>query len=569
MSWSGNFWIKQYPKREINMNMTPSQEKAINSNSKSVLILAGAGSGKTATTISKIAKLIESGINPSSVLCLTFTRKAANEMKERLSDMIGRDKAKKIWAGTFHSICYRILMQFGNHIGYQTNGSKITVITADESNLLMKKIIENYGYKGTQKEISDAKNLLAHKGVVPENPEIARIIKEYYTKLRESNSIDYDKLLLEVSFLFQKCNQARDHYHNRFKYIFVDEYQDTDTMQYSLHELINPDYLFVVGDVDQSIYSFRGAEISIIQNFKKDHKESEVILLEECFRCCDSIVEKANKLISHNKNRFDKKLIGKTGKNGLFEVYFGDAFSLANYVSENLAFEMPGDIAVIGRTHNVLKELETAFFEIGLDTHRVGADMQYIEQSAQFQKILCLLRLNANVKDNIAFMKLSQLECFDLESVWQSANLRGCSWFESYQEKEKYKHDLNKRIFDVVEEILINCQIDSKIKDFFDGKKDFTGIEFLEDYQIRDQHYELEKKDPDKITLITAHAAKGLEWKNVVIAEFTEKCFPSVLAVKSGNIEEERRLAYVSFTRAAERLVIFHGKNKSCFLGEI
>lgn len=555
------------------MNHTPAQLKAINSDSKAMLVIAGAGSGKTATTIARIARLVSEGTNPASILCLTFTRKAANEVKERLAKKIGENSAKKIWTGTFHAISYRILMQWGSKIGYQTNNRAITVATPEESDELLKQIIKAYDYSGTVKSIAEAKSILAHDGTEPEDLNIKRIIAEYHARLKECNAVDFDQLLLEVQKLFEVSPEALEFYRTKFQHIFVDEYQDTDKVQYNLHEVLTPKHLFCVGDSDQAIYGWRGANVNIILNFEKDHPGAEVIKLEHCFRCADEIVQRANSLIEKNQNRIEKTLIGATGKDGDFEVEAAKAEDLAFYIAENMAFENPGEIAVIARTHRTLEKIEQACRKLNLDVLRVGKTTAEIEQDDSFKFMYAMLRLQMNPRDNMAFLTANRIGFReDLKETWKYANLHGCSWYEA-SGAMSYVVTPEQDLIEFYRECceLLDCKNNQTVIDFFaENWPEITADDWLEKYQLKDNHLELEKRRPDTITLITAHASKGLEWDNVLIADFNEQYFPSKMALREGHVEEERRLAYVAFTRARNRLLIFRNPEKvpSRFIAE-
>lgn len=556
------------------MNHTPAQLQAINSDSKNILVIAGAGSGKTATTIARIARLVEQGANPASILCLTFTRKAANEVKERLAKKIGESAAKKVWAGTFHAISYRILMQWGSKIGYQTNsGRAITVVTPEDSDELLKQIMKAYDYRGTAKSLNEAKSILAHDGTEPEDLNIKRIIAEYHARLKECNAVDFDQLLLEVQKLFEVCPDALEFYRTKFQRIFVDEYQDTDKVQYNLHEVLTPKHLFCVGDSDQAIYGWRGANVGIILNFEKDHPGAEVIKLEHCFRCADSIVERANTLIEKNQNRIDKTLIGATGKDGDFETTGWKAEDLAFYIAEYMAFENPGEIAVIARTHRSLEIIEQACQKMNLDVLRVGKATAAIEQDESFRFMFAMLRLKMNPRDNMAFLTANKIGFGeDLKEVWGRANTFGCSWYEASTAISflvTSEQDLIEFYRECCE--LLDCNYNQTVIDYLqENWPGITADDWLEQYQLRDGHLELEKRRPDTITLITAHASKGLEWDNVLLADFNEGVLPSKMALREGRIEEERRLAYVAFTRARNRLLVFHNpeNHPSRFIAE-
>lgn len=549
------------------MNPTKSQQKAIDSNAKAMLLVAGAGSGKTATLIARIKRLVAENVSPSSILCLTFTKKAANEIKERLAKQIGESAAKKIWIGTFHAISYRILSQWGSKIGYQTDsGRAITVITPEESAVLLREIINAYGYKDALKSVDEARSLMAHDGTEPEDLNIKRIIGEYHARIKECNAVDFDLLLLEVQKLFAFCPAALEFYQAKFDHIFVDEYQDTDQVQYNLHEILKPKHLCCVGDSDQAIYGWRGANVSIILAFEKDHPGAEVIRLEECFRCGDVIISRANSLIANNVNRIDKTLIGATGKDGVFEANDKSTPShIAEYLSEYMAFENPAQIAVISRTHRALEQIELACRGVALDVLRVGKATAEIEAEETFQFMRAYLRLQLNPRDNIAFLTANRIGFRqELKEIWNYANLHGCSWYEAYGDDEPVTVERSLTSFYCASCAYIEAEpVESVIEYMSHFWPEITADDFLAAYQIRDNQLELEKKNNDKITLITAHAAKGLEWDNVLIADFNENTFPSKMALRSGNLEEERRLAYVAFTRARNRLLVFYDPEKT------
>lgn len=542
-------------------NFTTAQQQAIDTNSPAVLAVAGAGAGKTRCVVARIERLVKDGCNPASILCLTFTRKAARELKERLGKTIG-NQARRIWAGTFHAISYRILMQWGGKIGYQTTeGRSITVTTPEEAENLFREIMQSYNYKGTIRDIDKARSELAHAGTEPEEPNISRIINEYKVKLMECNAIDFDGLLLEVRRLFENCLPALEYYQNKFDHIFVDEYQDTDRIQYNLHELLRPRNLFVVGDADQGIYSWRGAELSIIQGFQTDHPGAEVIKLEHCFRCGDEIVRRANNLIGHNRQRIDKTLIGATGTQGEFRGYFESCPEfIAEILADELTFEDPKQIAVIARKHSILEGIEKACNKIGLAVHRVGAASRAVEDSESFKAFLSLAKLAVNPRDNLAFLTANKLLFhIDIRQVWSEANRFGSSWFEALPFEEILSIRLptgEEPAVQAYARLFGNAGTPAAIDflgEYFPG---LSISEFLEAYATKDMHTELENPR-EAITLITSHASKGLEWDHVLIAEFDEGTLPSNWAIREGNLEEERRLAYVAMTRARKSVRVF------------
>lgn len=560
--------------------MTPSQQRAVDSNASAILVVAGAGSGKTRVLVHRIARLIQDGCPSSSILVLTFTRKAARELKERLSALIGEKEARKIWAGTFHAISYRMMAKWGEKIGYKTTGENhITIIIPEEREILLDHIRSEYGWKGTAKDLEEAMGELAHRGEWPDDPDLCRIIREYHACLRECNALDFDQILLETHRLFRECPEALAYYRSKFVHVMVDEYQDTDTTQYRLHEVLDPANLFCVGDPRQAIYGWRGAEVEIIMGFERDHPGAEVIHLLECFRCGRPILDAANLLISRNPE--GKRELIPTVEEGKVEVFQGGPDSVAEFLSENLIGTLPASVGVLARTHGKLNQvLEKGTFCHGLDLHKVGANMNEVKGSRTWKFFQAIVRLVINPRDNIAWESFGAswfgLTPKEREATKNLSRSSGCARMEAMEE-------LGIRGHGDFSEIL--AKKDISIGEFFDL---FSGIprpgetwltperffganptqskmalaEWLVWIQTADMHAEIEEAG-NKTQLLTAHAAKGLEWDVVVLVGFDRGVFP----LKRPPIEEERRLAHVAFTRAKKRLVIFTEK-PSEFLAE-
>lgn len=564
------------------MTLTESQKRAIFSPAPAILVVAGAGSGKTSVATKRIARLISDGTDPGSILVITFTRKAARELKTRLEKLIG-PQARKIWCGTFHAISYRILAQWGERIGYQTTGGRsISVVSPDESEIMLDNIVQEYGWKGSMKTVEEAKSILAHTMKNPDDPDLQRIIREYHARLRECNAVDFDQLLLEVHRLFRECPEALAFYRNRFTHVFVDEYQDTDHAQYSLHEVLAAPNLFCVGDPDQAIYGWRGADVSIILDFETAHPGAEVIKLEECFRCGRPIVEAANNLIFRNKDRIEKRLV-PTIEEGDVSVKTGEAQNVAGFLSEDLAFADPAEVAVIARTHNELEKVLQAGEILGLDLHKVGAKSDAILGSYEFKTFLAVLRMAINPRDSIAWHcfggKWTGLQDQERQAIQKKAILDGCSPIETYLETFPKSKLTEIRVHTTRTVWMWFCvwmttQMDrinsthEAIWKYLDANvnHDLSPEDFMVWIQTRDNQAELERGQ-DRITLLTAHACKGLEWDTVILAGFDQKTFPSARALREGHLEEERRLGYVAMTRARKRLVIFTD-NPSQFIRE-
>lgn len=561
--------------------MTESQQKAIDSTAQAILVVAGAGSGKTRVLVHRIARLIHSGIPASSILVLTFTRKAARELKSRLATLIGEKESRPIWAGTFHAISYRMLAKWGEKIGYQTTGGRsITIITPEEREILIGNIVRDYDYSGKKEDIASAFSELAHRGTWPDDPDLARIIREYHAQLRECNALDFDQILLEVHRLFNECPEALAYYRSKFVHVMVDEYQDTDTIQYRLHDILDPANLFCVGDPRQAIYGWRGAEVEIIMGFERDHPGAEVIDLLECFRCAEPILDAANNLIERNPE--GKKRLIPTHPEGKVEIRKGGPNAVAEFISEDLASLPPNSIAVLARTHWQLERiLAMGTMSYGLDLHKVGASLNEVKASKTWKYFQALVRLAINHRDNIAFETFAAdwlgLSLEERRAVKGHSMANGCARLEACRELGVGKLDEFDRIsalkqFPVARLYAEFAGIprpgETWLKDefFFDIANDprteqacLLPAEWILWTQTADMHAELEAA-AEKTQLLTAHAAKGLEWDVVILAGFDKHQFPSKRASGDGHLPEERRLAYVAFTRAKKRLVIFTEK---------
>ncbi|MBF0501466.1 MAG: ATP-dependent helicase [Candidatus Riflebacteria bacterium] len=562
------------------MTETASQLTAINSTSSAILNVAGAGSGKTTTIVNRIARLIKEGTNPESILCLTFTRKAANELKQRLQVKIG-DVARRIWTGTFHSVSYRILAKWGERIGYKTTGGQaIAVVPPDEATEIFDGVVELYGWKGAKKALADAKQTLAHDGKWSEDPNIVRIIREYWSILRACNAVDFDQLLLEVHRLFQECPDALQAHKNRIEHIFVDEYQDTDHQQYHLHEVISPKNLYAVGDPDQAIYGWRGADVGIILDFEKAHEGAEIIKLEECFRCGTPIVKAANRLIGHNEDRIEKTLIPVID-GGEIEVLKGGPELIARLLKDEVEFNSPDQVAVIGRTHDTLDVCLEACQNKDIPVFKVGAKTREIEGSKGWKNFHAAVRLALNPSDDLAFHRrgayLLRIELSEKDALKNRAISAGTGVWAQYI-KENPKNIISQlRFAPEFQSVRALAMLWKKTDDslgqaFIDELGEtcpnLTPAQWLEYLAGKDMHTELEKGSKGKVTFLTAHAAKGLEWDVVYVIGFDQGEFPKQKSIREKRLEEERRLSYVAFTRARNRLVLVHEKEPSQFVKE-
>lgn len=576
--------------------MTQAQLQAVESGRRNIIVEAGAGSGKTRTMVHRIAMLHREGLPLSSVLVLTFTRKAALEMRDRLAQLVGEDSCRGMWLGTFHAVSYRILREWGERIGYQTTGGcSISVITPEESEAVWKEIQEAYRWRGTQATIEAARKALAHRGEEPTDPDLRRMLAEYARRLRENNATDYDGLLLEVHRLFRECPEALEHYRQRFVHVMVDEYQDTDVVQYNLHEILvgRPaaeagigGNLFAVGDARQAIYSWRGASVEIILGFAASHPQTETIALLDCFRCSPQITAAANALIANNPEG-RRGLVSRVAPGAPVEARAGGADEIAAFLADDLAFEAHGGIAVIARTHRTLEYVEQACQALALPIHRVGGGAS-VEKSATWREFNAVLRCFSNPRDGIAWsvalpwFRFSDGQAAKLRKLAveqggtpMQALLASCRTVAS-DRFLALVNDQQTTVLAVLGEAadIARSWPEAEIEQAaarivaLGGESD-TCAAWLERMAQRDMHTELESKTREgQITLITAHASKGLEWDIVLVVGMDEGEWPSARSIREKHLGEERRLAYVAMTRARRRLVLFTRKQPSRFITE-
>ncbi|HJG48461.1 MAG TPA: DNA helicase PcrA [Facklamia tabacinasalis] len=629
------------------------QQEAVYTTDGPVLIAAGAGSGKTSVLTHRIAYLLEEKkIKPWNVLAITFTNKAANEMKERVEKLVGPE-ASSIWVSTFHSMCARILRREATQIGYTQNFS---IIDQGEQQTLMKRVLKElnldskrFNYKEMLWVIDAAKN----EGQMPdafaaENTDYlgniqSNVYKLYQQKLKTSNAMDFNDLILLTVKLLQENEDVRLFYQNKFQYIHVDEYQDTNETQYllvkTLADLLKN--ICVVGDADQSIYGWRGANMENIMNFEKDYPDAKVILLEQNYRSTQSILNAANSVIEKNINRKDKKLWSDKAQGNKVKFYLAESDSEeARYVIQQI-FETKedqkrsnSDYAILYRTQAQSRNLEDQLLKANLPYKIVGGLKFYSRK--EIQDTLAYLRLIDNLADNLSFNRIVNVpkrgigptSIAKLAEFAESLNL---GWFEaidqlgnsnlsaSLQTKFVRFSDMIKRLRQQAEYLTLSElvaevweQSDYKqslqeegtleatnrlenLDEFASVTKEFDQMDLEEiietDPDFADEADEsteepldtqsprirltlfltelslvsdtTEEESVDQITLMTMHAAKGLEFPYVFIVGMEEGLFPLSRASESDDeLEEERRLAYVGMTRAEEQLYLTAARSR-------
>ena len=603
------------------------QREAVRHTDGPLLILAGAGSGKTRVLTHRIAYLIEElGVNPWNILAITFTNKAAGEMRQRVDNLVGFG-SESIWVSTFHSMCVRILRRFIDRLGYD---SRFTIYDTDDQKTLMKAVCKKVDIDTKQfKErmllsvISSAKNEM----ILPEEFElnaggdfaqlkIAKVYREYEAQLKANNALDFDDLLVKTVQLLQTQPDVRENYQERFRYIMVDEYQDTNTVQFKLVRLLAGKYrnLCVVGDDDQSIYKFRGANIRNILDFEKEYPDAKVIKLEQNYRSTGNILNAANGVISNNKGRKDKTLWTANGegeKIGLRQ--FDTAYDEAEFIAEDIKKEVRdgasyNDNAVLYRTNAQSRLLEEKFIAMNIPYKIVGGINFYARR--EIKDILAYLKTVDNGQDDLSVRRIINVPkrgigLTTINRIQEAADERGISFYEALLAPEMipgagrsaskldsfaalieyFKGQAEKEsLTDLLNEILDmtgyaqNLEADDEIdaesrlqnieellnkaaayeEDCEDRGEKATLSGFLEEVALVADIDSLEE-DQDYVVLMTLHSAKGLEFPHVYLAGMEDGLFPSYMTITGDDpeeLEEERRLCYVGITRAEQQLTL-------------
>ena len=605
------------------------QKEAVMTTEGPLLILAGAGSGKTRVLTHRIAYLIEEkGVNPWNIMAITFTNKAAGEMRERVDQMV-TDGAGTVWVSTFHSSCVRMLRRFADTIGYDPS---FTIYDTDDSKSVMKDVCKklNIDTKKLKErtilnQISGAKN----EGIGPEAFEIkaaatypaaivAKAYKEYQNILKKNNAMDFDDLLVNTVEMFRTHPDVLEYYQNRMHYIMVDEYQDTNSIQFEFVKLLaeKNHNLCVVGDDDQSIYKFRGANIYNILNFEKYFPEAKVVKLEQNYRSTQNILDAANAVIANNKGRKDKHLwTGEGAGNLLHFRQFDNAVEEAEFIARDIAAKKRSAVAdynecaVLYRTNIQSRLLEEQFIRVGIPYNVVGGVNFYSRR--EIKDLLAYLKTIDNGADDLAVKRIINVPRrgigpTTIEKVQAYADEKGISFFEALQDyayiptlgrsgakidpfvmlirvfrAKAETYSLSELVKDVIkttgyieqlsadtdeeaQERLDNIdEFISKVVSFEEENETATLSEFLAEVALVSDIDNVETAN--RVMLMTLHSAKGLEFEHVYLAGMEDGVFPgymSIMADAPEEIEEERRLAYVGITRAKVDLTFTCAKSR-------
>ena len=623
---------------ELLKGLNDEQRQAVVEKEGALLVLAGAGSGKTKVLTTRIVNLVKSGVNPYKILAVTFTNKAAKEMRERLSKMIGEEVVKKMWVGTFHNICGRILRfdieNYKSPDGRKWDNNYVIYDEAD-TNTIIKNAIKKlnidektFAPKLVKAAISNAKSKMqdaytfATRARDYRSQKISEIYYEYEKQLLANNAIDFDDMLLLTVNLLSTNEEVRNKYHERFSHILVDEFQDTNISQYMLirhlysngktDEELKGRSLCVVGDVDQSIYSWRGADYKIILNFQIDYKNAKLIKLEKNYRSVGTILDAANAIIVNNTERLSKNLYSTKGQGDKIDIYeaqdeSGEAYYIANKIRNNV--RNLNDCAVLYRTNSQSRAIEEAFISQGISYRMVGG-LKFYDRK-EIKDLIAYLKLIYNRHDsqslkriiNVPKRSIGDTTVKKLQDIASQMDYSIYEVIQNIEEYEDFSSGVKSKLKNFVELIdrLDKNRTSLSLPEFIafiieetgylaelkqeDTEESQSRIENLQelvnvarDFSPEDETNILGEflaqvalvsdldETPDAenaVTLMTLHAAKGLEFDTVLLAGLEEGIFPHSRSLNNNTeMEEERRLMYVGVTRAKQKLYITFAKRR-------
>ncbi len=615
---------------EILEGLNDKQYEAVVNTEGPCLVIAGAGSGKTKVLTHKIAYLIkEKGVKPWDILAITFTNKAANEMKERIANLVG-DEAADIWMGTFHSICVRILRRFIDRIGFDTS---FIIFDTTDQRTLVKNCLKDlniddklFNERSVLSEISNAKNEMLEPDQYTlrangdfRKEKISEVYGLYQKRLKENNAIDFDDIINYTIKILQENEDIREYYSNKFKYVLVDEYQDTNKSQFTLVTILASRYknITVVGDNDQGIYSFRGADISNILNFEKDFPGTKIIKLEQNYRCTGNILKAANSVIKNNEVKYKKELWTQNEEGNLPKVYQADnEYDEASYIVEQIEhlkreeYYKYQDFAILYRMNTQSRAIEDILRRENIPYKIIGG-LKFYERK-EIKDIIAYLRLIQNSNDNLSLRRIINepkrgIGKTSLDKIEALSNETEIPMYEIIKKADEFGLNrvfLNSREFvNAIEELkakkdempiseLIKetlkktgytkalqnentIEAENRIENLdefltvaieFEEQEAENGLrEFLEGITLSSDIDDLDE-DADYVTLMTLHSAKGLEFPVVFLVGMEEGIFPGYKSISEPKeLEEERRLCYVGITRAKEHLFLTCSKQRTIF----
>ncbi len=606
------------------------QKEAVLATEGPCLVIAGAGSGKTKVLTHKIAYLLsEKNVKPWNILSITFTNKAANEMKQRVEKLVG-EASQEMWLGTFHSICVRILRRFIDRIGFDTT---FLIFDSTDQRTLVKECIKSIGLddklftdRSVLSEISNGKNdMLEPKAYQVKyngdfrKEKIGEVYELYQKKLKENNALDFDDIINYTIKILTENPDVLEYYTEKFKYVLVDEYQDTNKAQFMLVSILASKYgnITVVGDNDQGIYSFRGADITNILNFEKDFPGSKIVKLEQNYRCTGNILKAANAVIKNNENKYDKKLWTENEEGKLPCIYKAeDEYDEASYIVKQInmlkmeEYLKLSDFVILYRMNSQSRAIEDIFRRENIPYKIIGG-LKFYERK-EIKDIIAYLRLIFNTSDNLSLKRIINepkrgIGKTSLDNIQDISDKTGKSMYEIIKYAEQYELNRVKansiQFVEVIEELrkqvnqipiseLIKLTLnktgyvkalenentieaESRIQnleefltvaiEFEEQMAENTLAEFLESISLTSDIDNMEESE-DTVTLMTLHSAKGLEFPVVFLVGMEEGIFPGYKSIgEIKELEEERRLFYVGITRAMQYLYLTCAKRTTIF----
>jgi DNA helicase II / ATP-dependent DNA helicase PcrA len=607
-------------------DLNPAQREAVLATEGPLLVVAGAGSGKTRVLTYRIAHLVSAcGVEPSEILAITFTNKAAEEMKRRLEAVLG-DAARRMWVMTFHAACGRILRREAPRLGYRSN---FTIYDQADQVRLVKMIVEEEGWdpkrfvpRGLHAQISSAKNQLVGPDEYRQrvasfyDQTVADVYERYQKRLHASNAVDFDDLLMLTVEVLERFPEARKRWQKAFRYVLVDEYQDTNHAQYRLLQLLAGEHknVFAVGDPDQSIYAFRGADIRNILEFERDFGGARVIALEQNYRSTNAVLRSANALIGHNRERKPKNLWSELGDGDPVRVIeVEDEHAEARFVAAEIAALVEegyagAEIAVFYRTNAQSRVVEDVLVRQEIPYQVIGGPRFY--ERAEVKDVIAYLQVIDNPYDGVSLARianrprrgigatsLARLQSFaDAQgiSLWEAvdraeeagvgaAPLRAIERFQTLLQSlmagalELPVPELVEKVLEqsgYLEALVAERTVESQgrienLMELVGVAREYQGSagepslsEFLQQISLVSDQDEI-AEEQSLVTLMTLHNAKGLEFRAVFLVGMEEGVFPHSRSIEEQNLEEERRLAYVGLTRAKERLTLLHAAARS------
>ena len=606
------------------------QKEAVLATEGPCLVIAGAGSGQTKVLTHKIAYLLsEKNVKPWNILSITFTNKAANEMKQRVEKLVG-EASQEMWLGTFHSICVRILRRFIDRIGFDTT---FLIFDSTDQRTLVKECIKSIGLddklftdRSVLSEISNGKNdMLEPKAYQVKyngdfrKEKIGEVYELYQKKLKENNALDFDDIINYTIKILTENPDVLEYYTEKFKYVLVDEYQDTNKAQFMLVSILASKYgnITVVGDNDQGIYSFRGADITNILNFEKDFPGSKIVKLEQNYRCTGNILKAANAVIKNNENKYDKKLWTENEEGKLPCIYKAeDEYDEASYIVKQInmlkmeEYLKLSDFVILYRMNSQSRAIEDIFRRENIPYKIIGG-LKFYERK-EIKDIIAYLRLIFNTSDNLSLKRIINepkrgIGKTSLDNIQDISDKTGKSMYEIIKYAEQYELNRVKansiQFVEVIEELrkqvnqipiseLIKLTLnktgyvkalenentieaESRIQnleefltvaiEFEEQMAENTLAEFLESISLTSDIDNMEESE-DTVTLMTLHSAKGLEFPVVFLVGMEEGIFPGYKSIgEIKELEEERRLFYVGITRAMQYLYLTCAKRRTIF----